>query len=151
MDPGLVVGRLATAQGRGQWAEIDPLLAELRPFFGPDLVAPLLSTLVDDITAEAQVFGIVHLAESADDRPYVLGFVKALPFLVEKSPRWARTLLARVLNAPGTFKELVGSAPSLPYEQRRALLDATRALEEWRPDKFGRQCAVIRNSLNLTN
>jgi hypothetical protein len=144
----LVVDRLAAAQRTGHWSEIDPLLVELQPCFGPDLVAPLLLTLVDDISAEAQVFGIVHLAESADDRPYALGLVKALPLLVEAAPRWATILLSRLLNSASTFQQLIELVPSLPAEQQRALLKSVAAVEEWRPDQVGPQVALIRKMLN---
>ena len=153
MLPGLLVvtsnvfvGRIAAAQRQRQWSEIEPLLVELGPSFGPNLVAPLLSTLVDDVTAEAEVFAIVHLAEATADRPYVLGLLEALPVLVKRAPRWARILLSRVVNSPGAFEQLMELARDQPDGQRRALLDAADALERWRP-AIGAQVALIRDSL----
>jgi len=122
-------------------------LAELMPFLGPDLVAPLLSTLVDDPTGETQVFGIVHVAESITDPQYTAGLLKAMPVLIKRSPRWATILLIRALNSPETLRQLLQLVPDLPHEQRAALLDAAEAVERWRPGKFDEKTNLIRNGL----
>ena len=142
-----LLARIATAQRAGRWLDLDGLLIELAPLFEPDLVGPLLSTIADDFLGEEVVFGLVHLAESVESSSYIAGLLDALPTLRQNAPRWARTLLARVFNAPGDFAVLLETAPNASSEQRAALADTGARVEAWEPVRFGGQYQQLLTSL----
>lgn len=135
------------AQVDGQWYRIDALVQELPARPGATDVSSLLMTLVDDVEHEAEVFGVVHAAEAADDVTYVHGLMQALPSLVVTSPRWARTLLARVLNSETAIDALTKSFDSVSQAERDALGTACEAVEQWRPERFPERVAQIRRAL----
>jgi hypothetical protein len=139
--------QIASAQRIGEWRGWDDLLGELGRVFHPELVAPLLSTLTDDIASIDEAFGLVHLAESVDDSSYVAGLMDALPVLRYSAPQWARTLLVRVLNSPSAFSAMTRLVPSAVPQQRAALMDVLDAIESWKPGRFDSRTSAIRHEM----
>jgi hypothetical protein len=146
-EPESIISKIAEAQTSGEWDELESLLTDLAPSFDDHLVEPLLMTLVDDVLGEEQTFGIVHLAESVSDDDYVEGLLRALVYLSSSAPRWSRILLARVVNSTPTFTELLAEVANTSLEERRALAEVARALEEWRPEEFKVHSEEIRQAL----
>ena len=143
-SPQALIERLREATSRGDWDAIDPILGDINRDFKPELVAPLLSTLVDNKLFEEPMFGIVHLAETAQGPDFVHGLLAALPKLSTRSPRWTRTLLGRVFNSSSTFQELLDAVDHASREQIEALDTALPSLEERNPERFGPGAAQVR-------
>jgi hypothetical protein len=93
----------------------------------PSSIEALLG-FVDDGLDDDLVFSIVHTVERFDDDTYLTHLVAALPGLAARSPEWARTLVLRVLNSPGTLVVLRERVPRLSGPPAAALRATLREL-----------------------
>lgn len=83
----------------GDVQAIDISLAKVMAFNDPSVIRPLMHLLEDSAQYDEAIFSIIHCIESFDDNVYITEFLKELPYLVTKSPRWASILLIRILNS----------------------------------------------------
>ena len=141
-----VVRAVREAQAERLWYRIDGLLNVLPGDLKASEVAALLGALVDDVQHEAELFAVVHAAETAEDAAYERGLIAALPGMVVSSPRWSRTLLARVLNSASTMSTFVAQLPGASDVERDAVVIAARALAEWRSTQFADRLALVSNA-----
>src|SRR4051812_7408151 len=108
-QPDDLVDSIRRAQLDGRWEQIESLVRDMPTPISVDLATRLLNTLSDTAEHEPQAFAIVHAAEAIDDVDYARCLLTVLPSLQPTSPRWSRTLLARVINSPSTFDALLSA------------------------------------------
>jgi Immunity protein 30 len=114
--------------------EFSELLDEVALSSDSTAISRLLALIDDRREDDFTNFALVHAAESFPVRDYIGQFLVALPDVWRRSPGWARTLLSRIINAPGMTEEIVTAAASASIEEQEALQQTISYLLEWRPD-----------------
>lgn len=126
---------------------IDDVVALLPKPITADLVAPLLTTLVDGHEHEEVLWSIVHTAETAPTGPYEQGLLRALPQLSRSAPDWAQVLLLRCMNSESSLEELVSALAEAPEVERQVAGSVAEAVRRRDPERFSASANTIASAL----
>lgn len=86
----------------GDVQAIDTSLAEVMAFNDPLSIRPLMRLFDDCAEYDEAIFSIIHSIESFNDDIYISELLKELPYVLNKSPKWASILFMRILNNDST-------------------------------------------------
>jgi len=115
-------------------ADFEAGLAEVAAFNDPMCIGPLLELFEDSSPFEELLFSVVHTIEAYADHVYVPELLRATEALLRRSPRWARILYTRVLNAPATRAELASAIWREPGPIRVAVRTVLDDIVRKRPE-----------------
>lgn len=113
----------------GTALEIDNALLPLIKHSDPFIISPIL-TLLNERGDQDGMWSILHTAESFDGPPYVVGLLTALPSLTETSPRWAQTLVLRILNSETYTAEFTAQLRNAPARTKEVVATICEKLSE---------------------
>ena len=101
--------------------DFEAVLASVVAFNDPACIGALLELFEDEAPSDDLLFSVVHAMEAFPDQVYLLGLLGKTVALLGRTPRWARILYTRVLNAPTARAELASALCREPEATRAAV------------------------------
>jgi hypothetical protein len=120
-------------------------LGSIAAFNDPSCIGPLLELFEDEPPSDDLLFSVVHAIEAYPDHVYVAGLLGATEALLARTPRWARILYMRVLNAPTARTELASAIRHEPEPTRVTMSLILEDIERRRPEFTSKTAEVRRN------
>jgi hypothetical protein len=113
----------------------------------PKSIQKLLHYFDDESDYHDILFGIVHLIEEFDDHTYLQELLPNIPWLVKKSPYWAKVLHYRILNCSSTLDEYTKVSSSLSKEIKLSLKQLLQEIKN-EDKEFDARCSELIVKLN---
>ena len=114
----------------GDVQAIDASLAKVMAFNDPSVIRPLMRLLEDNAQYDEAIFSIIHSVESFDYDVYISEFLKELPYVVHKSPRWTSILFMRILNSDSARESITKKVYLATPEIKAAVLWLVEKINE---------------------
>lgn len=124
-------------------AVIDSKIADVMAFNDSRSIRPLIRLLDDNAQYDEAMFSIIHGAESFDDDVYASEILLELPYMVDKSPRWASILFMRALNSDAVRALMVKKIRLSPHNVKMAVLWLSQKINERSPKFLEKTLAVM--------
>ena len=124
-------------------ADFEAALVSVAAFNDPSCIGSLLELFEDEPPSDELLFSVVHAIEAYPDHVYVAGLLGATEALLLRTPRWARILYMRILNAPTARTELASAVIHEPESIRVSVGQILDDIERRRPE-FAEKAAEVR-------
>jgi hypothetical protein len=141
----LELGTIWSRRDASWVADFEATLGSVAAFNDPSCIGPLLDLFEDESPSDDLLFSVVHAIERYPDHVYVAGLLQATETLLGRTPRWARILYMRILNAPTARAELASAICHKPESTRVSVGQILDDIERRRPELTNKSAEVRRN------
>lgn len=141
----LELGAIWSRRDASLVADFEATLSSVAAFNDPSCIGPLLELFEEEPPSDDLLFSVVHAIEAYPDHAYVAGVLGATEALLRRTPRWARILYMRILNAPTARAELASAIRGEPESTRLSVSQILDDIERRRPEFTSKTAEVRRN------
>jgi len=121
---------------------LDTLVSKLLAHSGDKVSRDLLLLLSDEAEYDEGMYSLIHAAESAPDKEYVLSLLSVFSAIETSSPRWTSVVTMRVLNSRPTQLELITQLRTAPKSVKAKVDSVCRRIAEIDPQFLAKTVPV---------